>query len=399
MPRAESKIIGLVSTGHFLSHFYLLLLPPLFPLLREHFGVGFTELGFSLTAYSIATALTQIPAGFIVDRHGARRLLIAGLLLESIAIAGIGLFDTFTAFISMLVIAGVANSVYHPADYSILNRAVHMSRMGRAFSIHTFAGYLGEAVAPVTMLALMIWVDWRLALILCGAGGGIVALFMAFNSALLDAPMAQGEGVAQAPGAVGLRLLMSLPVVMGLLFFVGISITGRGISGFGISALTEFPSVSLSLAGALLSCYLFAMPVGVLIGGWVADRTRRHGLMAAGCFTVVAAAMFAVAALPMPHVFIGILLVVSGLFSGMVAPSRDMLIRAITPPTETGKVFAFVSTGYNIGGILGPPLFGYVLDHFAPRSLFWVVGMAALMTMLPVMFAAWWRPRPVEVKS
>jgi MFS family permease len=399
MSRVEAKIIGLVSTGHFFSHFYLLLLPPLFPILRQHFGVGFTELGFALTAYSIATGLTQIPAGYIVDRHGARRLLIAGLMLESFAIAGIGLFNSFQAFIALLAVAGIANSVYHPADYSILNRAVDKSRMGRAFSIHTFAGYLGEAVAPVTILALMVWVDWRLALILCGIVGGISALLMAFNSSLLDVQTAQDERSGHDTGAVGLRLLLSLPVVLGLLFFVGISITGRGITGFGISALTESHAVSLSLAGTLLSCYLFAMPVGVLIGGWVADRICRHARFAALCFTVVGTAMFAVAALPLALVLIGILFVVAGLFSGMVAPSRDMLIRAITPPGETGKVFAFVSTGYNIGGILGPPLFGYVLDHYAPGSLFWVVGMAALLTMLTVMFTAGRQVRPVAING
>lgn len=399
MPRAEVKIIGLVSSGHFFSHFYLLLLPPLFPILRHHFGVGFTELGFALTAYSIATAFTQVPSGYIVDRHGARRLLIAGLLLESAAIAGIGFFDTFHAFIVFLMVAGVANSVYHPADYSILNRAIHRSRMGRAFSIHTFAGYLGEAVAPVTILALMVWMDWRTALVVCGVGGGVAAVFMAFNSALLDVPAARDGHGRSVDGAVGLRLLLSLPIILGLLFFVGISLTGRGITGFGVSALIENNAISLASAGALLSCYLFAMPVGVLIGGWIADRTSLHGRMAAMCFLVVAAVMFTVAAFSLPPVLIGMLFAVAGLFSGMVAPSRDMLIRAITPPGETGKVFAFVSTGYNIGGILGPPLFGYLLDHFAPRSLFWVVGMAALMTMLTVMFTASRHRHPVEAKS
>ncbi len=399
MPRAEAKIIGLVSTGHFFSHFYLLLLPPLFPILRDYYGVGFTELGFALTAYSIATACTQVPAGYIVDRHGARRLLIAGLLLESFAIAGIGLFNTFNAFIVMLVVAGVANSVYHPADYSILNRAVDKSRMGRAFSIHTFAGYLGEAVAPVTILALMVWVDWHTALIVCGIGGGIATVFLAFNSPLLDAAPNADECPQAGASGGGLRLLISLPIVMGLLFFIGISITGRGITGFGVSALTELHSISLASAGALLSCYLFAMPVGVLVGGWVADSTSQHGRMAAVCFIVVCFVMFAVAALPLPPVVIGVLFGIAGLFSGMVAPSRDMLIRSITPPKETGKVFAFVSTGYNIGGILGPPLFGYLLDHYSPRSLFWVVGVAALMTMLTVMFAAGRHIRPAAANG
>jgi MFS family permease len=398
MSRAEVKIVGLVSTGHFFSHFYLLLLPPLFPVLREHFGVGFTELGLALTAYSVATACTQLPSGYIVDRHGARNLLIGGLLLESFAIAGIGVFDSFGALL-LLMVAGIANSVYHPADYSILNRSVHGSRMGRAFSVHTFAGYLGESVAPATILTLMLWMDWQLALVACAAAGAAAAAFMAANASLLDADNASEEGARHEGASVGLRLLLSLPILTGLLFFVGISLTGRGISAFGVSALTELHTVSLTSAGALLSCYLFAMPAGVLAGGWVADRTVRHGRMAAQCFLVVALVMFCVAAVPMTPTFIGVSFVIAGLFSGMVAPSRDMLIRSITPAADTGKVFAFVSTGYNIGGIIGPPAFGYLLDHYAPRSLFWVVGAAALMTMMTVVFASGRRARTVAVRG
>ncbi|MDJ0956120.1 MAG: MFS transporter [Arenicellales bacterium] len=388
MTRLETKVVGLVSTGHFFSHFYMLLLPPLFPILREHYGVGFTELGFALTTYSIATALTQVPAGFIVDRYGARRLLIAGLLLEAVVIAGIGFFATFGAFVVLLALAGIANSVYHPADYSILTRAVDGSRMGRAFSIHTFAGYLGEAVAPATILGLMVWLDWRMAIVLCGAGGGVVAILLAVNSALLDDVASPAATPSDQSSKAGLRLLISLPVVMGLLFFVGISLTGRGVTGFSVSALTELSTISLTSAGVLLSCYLFAMPVGVLVGGWVADQTTRHGRFAATCFVAVAVVMFAIAAFHPPFVVTGLLFSIAGLFSGMVAPSRDMLIRSVTPPGEVGKVFGFVSTGYNIGGILGPPLFGYLLDHYAPQSLFWVVGIAALMTVGTVLFAS-----------
>ena len=388
MARFETKVVGLVSTGHFFSHFYMLLLPPLFPILREHYGVGFTELGFALTTYSIATALTQVPAGFIVDRYGARRLLIAGLLLEAVVIAGIGFFATFGAFVVLLALAGIANSVYHPADYSILTRAVDGSRMGRAFSIHTFAGYLGEAVAPATILGLMVWLDWRMAIVLCGAGGGVVAILLAVNSSLLDDVASPAATPSDQSSKAGLRLLISLPVVMGLLFFVGISLTGRGVTGFSVSALTELSTISLTSAGVLLSCYLFAMPVGVLVGGWVADQTTRHGRFAAICFVAVAVVMFTIAAFHPPFVVTGLLFIVAGLFSGMVAPSRDMLIRSVTPPGEVGKVFGFVSTGYNIGGIFGPPLFGYLLDHYAPQSLFWVVGIAALMTMGTVLFAS-----------
>ncbi|MFB3087663.1 MAG: MFS transporter, partial [Acidiferrobacterales bacterium] len=150
VPARSAKVIGLVSTGHFFSHFYMLLLPPLFPMLRDVYGVGFTELGLVIAAFSLTTGLTQVPVGFLVDRYGARGILIGGLMLESLAIGLVGLFPFYGALLALMVLAGLANAVYHPADYAILTASVHRARMGRAFSIHTFAGYLGAAVAPVT---------------------------------------------------------------------------------------------------------------------------------------------------------------------------------------------------------------------------------------------------------
>ena len=130
-PRAgNAKVIGLISTGHFLSHFYMLLLPPLFPVLREVYGVGFTELGLALTAFSLTTGFTQAPIGFLVDRYGARGILIAGVMLESLVIVLIAFFPFYAALVALLVLAGLANAVYHPADYAILNASVARERMG-----------------------------------------------------------------------------------------------------------------------------------------------------------------------------------------------------------------------------------------------------------------------------
>jgi len=202
----NAKVIALISTGHFMSHFYMLLLPPLFPVLREVYGVGFTELGLALTAFSLTTGITQAPVGFLVDRYGARGILIAGVALESLAIVLIGFFPVYAALVALLVLAGIANAVYHPADYAILNASVAKERMGRAFSIHTFAGYLGAALAPVTMIALMNWTDWQTALVICGVCGAAVAGIMALNSeVLLDATSSpdggdEHDGVARHSG-------------------------------------------------------------------------------------------------------------------------------------------------------------------------------------------------------
>jgi MFS family permease len=388
-PRAgNAKVIGLISAGHFLSHFYMLLLPPLFPVLREVYGVGFTELGLALTAFSLTTGFTQAPIGFLVDRYGARGILIAGVMLESLVIVLIAFFPFYAALVALLVLAGLANAVYHPADYAILNASVGRERMGRAFSIHTFAGYLGAALAPVTMIALMSWTDWRTALVICGVLGGVVAIVMALNSeVLLDATSSVDSGYEQrdASRPSGLRLLFSTPILLGLLFFTGLSMAGHGITDFSVSALHLIYEAPLIEAGAVLSAFLFASPVGVLLGGWVADRTVHHDRFAASCFVVIAAMIFMVAAIEMSLETIAIVFAVAGLANGLVAPSRDMLIRAVTPPGEMGKVFGFVSVGYNIGGIIAPVMFGYILDHADPGLLFWLVGAISLSTVATVM--------------
>ena len=387
-PGKSAKVIALISTGHFMSHFYMLLLPPLFPVLREVYGVGFTELGLALTAFSLTTGITQAPVGFLVDRYGARGILIAGVALESVAVILIGFIPLYAALVALLVLAGIANAVYHPADYAILNASVAKERMGRAFSIHTFAGYLGAALAPATMLALMNWTDWQTALVICGVGGAAVALIMALNSdVLLDATSSR-DGDAELNGVSphsGLRLLFSLPILMGLMFFTGISMAGHGISSFSVSALSLAYDAPLVEVGVVLSAYLFASPVGVLLGGVVADRTVHHDRFAAMCFVVIALMVFTVAATDLPLEIIAVLFAVAGLANGLVAPSRDMMIRAVTPPGEMGKVFGFVSIGYNIGGVVAPVMFGYLLDHTAPGLLFWVVGAISLSTVVTVL--------------
>ena len=393
--RSSARAVAVVSSAHFASHFYMLLLPPLFPLLREVYGVGYTELGFAISVFSIVTACTQAPVGFAVDRFGARRILIAGLLLEAGAFALIGFIPAYGAFLALMAVAGLANSVYHPADYSLLNASVDPRRMGRAFSFHTAAGMLGNAVAPVTMVFLMTLTDWRTALVVCAAGGALVGVLVALNTRTLrdrpdSATAGDGPGAGHAAaGATGLRLLLSLPILLGLLFFFGISVTQHGIQSFSVSALHAIHDAPLAQATTVLTAYLFASPVGVLAGGWVADRIqRRHDLFAAMCFVIMAGCVAAIAALRLPLAAIAVLFAATGLFAGMVSPSRDMLIRSMAPPGEIAKVFGFVSTGFNFGGIAAPLLFGFILDRSDPGFLFWVVAFVCLASVLTVTSAA-----------
>jgi MFS family permease len=384
--RHDLKVMSLIGAGHFVSHFYILLLPPLFPLLKTEFGVGYVALGFAIAVLNTVTALTQAPVGFLVDRFGARGILIAGLALFSVAMGLIGVWPSYPMLLLLMVIAGLGNSVFHPADYAILSAAVDNRRMGRAFSIHTFGGYAGFALAPPVIVGLTAAFGWRTALLLSGAGGLIVAALMLANSAVLRADRDAGRrraagGAAAAPGW---RLLLSAPILMALLFFMMLAISQGGYTSFSVAAIEDLYRVDLAAASVPLTSYLVASAIGVLVGGWIADRTRRHHQVVGACFLLVALFAAAVPLLLPPLAVVTLLFALAGLFAGVVAPSRDMMVRAVTPAGSSGKVFGFVTTGFNIGGIGGPLLFGLVLDFGSPQHLFWAIAALSILTLLVV---------------
>lgn len=389
---AQTRTLLGISIAHWISHVHLLVLPPLFPLLKDRLGVGYVELGFAVTVFGIVSGLTQAPMGFIVDRFGARRILIAGLCLGGSAFMALGLNPTCPWLLACAALAGLANCVYHPADYAILAGAMDEKRMGRAFSLHTFAGFLGGAMAPVMVLLLVSTVGLNWTLIAMGSLGPLAALLIILlrvpDSETAKARAANGGG-ASAPAAGVLS-----PAILALtIFFVLLSLSAGGINNFGVAALMSGYSVSYSSASLGLTLFLGAAASGVLAGGLLADKTRHHGLVAAGCFAfnAVIVAAIAVATPPTPVLLAGLTL--AGFLSGLIAPSRDMLVRAAAPPGAAGRAFGIVSTGFNIGSIIGPMLFGWIMDQEAPR---WVFGATAVFMFLTVLLAMWTERRPAR---
>lgn len=386
--KPEFLVLGAVSAGHLISHFHILVLPVLFPFFKDSFGVGYVELGLALTLFNVVSGLTQAPMGFLVDRIGARRVLIAGLLLGAASFASLGVVMTYSWMLVTAVLAGLANCVYHPADYAILNARMSEARMGRAFSIHTFAGYLGGAITPAIMLAVVYAAGLRAALFVAGLLAVVAAALLVLMPAGAEkASAAGGQKSAAKPAApVGIRQVMTPAILMLTMFFAFLSLSNGGIQNFGVPAMTSGFGIDLTTANMALTAFLFASSAGVLTGGFIADRTSRHGEVAALAFGATALLVFLVGAYRIDGWLLTLVLGVAGFLSGTIAPSRDMLVRRAAPPGAAGRVFGIVSTGFNIGGIIAPIIYGWLLDHRPAPWVFYVSSAFMAATVVLVLF-------------
>ena len=382
----DAKVIGIVATAHFVSHVYIMLLPPIFLLVKDHFGVDYTDIALALTAYNVMSALLQTPAGFLVDRIGARVMLTLGLILSGVAICVAALLPGYWAFLIGYALLGVANTVFHPADYSILSATVDGKRMGKAFSIHTFAGYLGSGVTPAMVIAAVAIWGWN--------GGFLCAAVLSFAAAILL--MVTGGVLPRAPrkttaptlasgSKVGLDLLLSGPILRNLLFFFCLAMANGGIQTFAVVSLGAIHGTSAEVANIGLSGFLLFSAAGVLLGGIIADRTPHHERVAAVGFACTSTMAVLMGWVAMPAAVLIFVMSLGGLLNGMIQPSRDMMVRAVTPPGSFGKVFGFVTTGFNLGGMVAPLMYAWLMDHGEPRMIYLIVVLFILLALITCM--------------
>ncbi|MDB5407788.1 MAG: transporter [Rhodospirillales bacterium] len=378
----EVKIVLAISAAHLVSHFHILVLPPLFPLLKAHLGIGFIELGFALTLFNIVSVLGQAPMGFVVDRFGARVPLIAALLIGASAFISFGFFvDSYHWLLVTAVLAGIANTVYHPADYAILGDAISEARMGRAFSVHSFAGYLGFALAPPVMLLVSSRFGLGTAFVVAGAIAVAAALpLLVTRFPRVRAPKPRATGARRRFGGG----VLTPAILMLTLFFTMLSLSNSGIQNFSVAAFTTGYGVAIDVANGALTAFLFGTTAGVLGGGYIADKTRRHGDVAAAALALTAVIVIVIATVPLSSSVLVMAMGAAGFFSGVIVPSRDLMVRDAAPPGAAGRAFGIVSTGFNIGGMVGPILYGIVLDHGAPV---WVFGTGVVFMLVTVTMA------------
>jgi FSR family fosmidomycin resistance protein-like MFS transporter len=373
-PARDAGIIALIGTGHFLSHFYMLCLPPLFISWRAEFDVSFAELGLAIALMSAVTAALQTPVGFLVDRHGARPFLVGGTLLMALSISAMAFAPGYWAILLLAVTSGIGNSVIHPADYAILGASIDKSRIGRAFALHTFTGNLGFAFAPPVVAAMLLVMDWRPALLILGLLGVPVAACILWQSRILQ-DQAQPKDRKAAMG--GRELLTSRPILLFFGFFLLSAMAGTAIQAFSITVLGKLWGTPVAVASLALTGYMVGATLGTLVGGWYADRYARHMAFITVLTMIAAGLLLVLGLLPMPEWLLPPVALLAGLALGSSRTPRDVMLKDAVPPGQMGKVFGFVSSGLPLGGAITPVPFGFLIDV----GLAWMVlpAVAALL--------------------
>ena len=346
----HTRVNLLIGTGHFLSHFYLLFIPPLFLAWQREFGVSFAELGLVVAVMSGITAVLQTPVGFLVDRHGARPYLVGGALLMSLSVCAMGAATEFWHVLVLAALSGVGNSVIHPADYAILSGSIPKERMGQSFALHTFSGNLGFAAGPPAAALLLGVMGWRGALVLVGAlGVPVVAAMLVQSRILVD----QAEPTADpAPAPSGSALLLTRPMLMFFGFFLLGAMAGGGVQAWVVTVLHDVKGLDLAAASTALTGYMAGATGGVLVGGWLVDRTP-----------------------------------------------RDIMVKDAAPPGGIGKVFGFVSAGLPLGAALTPVPFGILIDRGRPDLVLVLVAALLLASLLCMGGARAAAPRPAPAPA
>lgn len=376
----DFRTIGLVGLAHGTSHFFHMLLPPLFPLFVRDFGVSYAELGLLVTAFFVVSGIGQALAGFLVDRVGARPVLFAALTCF-VAAAGLGAAaQGFNGLLAAAIVAGIGNSPFHPVDFTILNKRVSTPRLGHAFSVHGISGNLGWAVAPLVQLGIVsLTGSWRWALLVCGAWAVVMLVLLWWQRDAVNdgAPMHSIVAAGDASTEVGAFSFLRLPSVwLCFLFFFFSTCTLSAILSFAGPALAKMYDLPVATTAYVVTGYLVAGALGMVAGGFLTNRGWRLEQVIAWCLAASASLLALVGSGVLPALGALAVAALAGFGTGLAGPSRDMLIRRASPPGATGRVYGTVYSGLDIGFALAAPVFGAILDRGHPDGVFYGAALS-----------------------
>ena len=368
----DFKVMSLIGVAHGASHYYQLAFATMLLIVRQEAGLTFTDVGLLAGIFYGVSGIAQTFAGFAVDRFGARPILAGGLAVIGVALALVSVAHSFPAFAAIAVVAGLGNCVFHPADFALLNASVNQGRLGRAYSIHGVGGSLGWAAAPIMYFldSMFGWVGAAL----IGATPGLVLAVLVWSQreTLIDHRVKARAAAAQHGATPAFSLFLQPAILLCLAYFALIAANTVGIQQFAVPAWTSMFGIGENYAALCLIVFIVGSAAGVLVGGFFADRVRRHDLVATAGMLIAAVLTVPIATASVPPALLLPLLALGGAAGGLTGPSRDMIVRSATPPGASGKVFGFVYSGLDVGSFLAPPLFGFLMSSGLPSVIFWI---------------------------
>ena len=382
--RGDATVMALVGLAHCASHFSQLLLPPLFPWLKDAFHASYAELGLLLTVFFIVSCSVQALSGFVVDRFGPRPILFGGIALLAAAAFGLAASPSYPAMLAFVVVAGIGNGVFHPVDYTLLNRKIHPSRLGHAFSVHGITGSLGWALAPAMLVPIALAFSWRVALASAGVLILAVLVVLVANRAQLTfalvSPAAPKATPAHGRAAASFGFLAIPAVWMCFGFFFLYAVVLGGIQAFAPEAARQLHAVPTRWAAMCLTFYMVAAACGMVVGGFAAaDPSRCERIVAIG-FTAAAAIALTIGYAPVVPSAVPVLFAAMGLAAGIAGPSRDLIVKRSSPENATGRVYGVVYSGLDIGQAFAPLVFAPLLDLHRPADVW--LGIAIVQALM-----------------
>ncbi|MDA0823624.1 MAG: MFS transporter [Proteobacteria bacterium] len=383
----DARVIAVVGFGHMVSHFFHLIIAPLFPWLRTEFGYSYAELGFVMTVFFVTSGSCQALAGFVVDRFGAGGTLIVGLLCLSLAALGFSISDSYYGLLLCAALAGLGNSVFHPVDFSMLNNRVSVPRLGPAYSVHGLTGSLGWAFAPVFLVTIATRYGWRVALMAAAVVPLLVIVTLLFNLDLVveqnnSSKNLAGDATSEASATAFLR---RSEIWWCFTFFVFVSGAIGAAQNFAPSIFAALYLLDIQPAAMSLTTMMLGSALGMGVGGWLVVKSQRLERNITVALALAGISALLVGTGSVPPIIAVVLMAVLGFGLGLSGPSRDMLIRAATPEGATGRVYGVVYSGLDVGIALAPVAFGGMMDRGHFGEVFFGITACLVLSI----FTAW----------
>jgi MFS family permease len=376
--RKDAEVIGLISLAHSSSHFYQLILAPLFPWLKLEFGFSYAELGFLMTIFFVISTLTQAAAGFWVDHSGPLKVLLFGLVTLCVSAIILSVSNSYFVLLLGSALAGLGNGVFHPSDYTLINRRVSPARIPHAYSMHGISGALGWAAAPAFLVSLTALFGWRSALL--GAAtmvALIVGLLLVRRHTLLGSVEEQAQErlnkKQQSAFSISFLKLPAVWLCWGFFFLTALSL--GGVQSFASAALRILYDLPVALSTTAYSTYMLASAGGMFVGGFVAAKAKFPERVIMVAFIIAGALSILISLALVSGGLVLILFTLMGFGVGMAGPSRDLMIRQATPKEASGRVFGIVYSGLDLGLAIGPILFGMLMDWRQESLVFVMIAL------------------------